>query len=198
MSTLKSEIKIGTAHEIGCRLDDFLDSASKEIQKIEGSISAFKRAVTVVDEAVRQVDREMDAGEFGIEEATLVKKYVLKLKATFENLANQSEGNRIGQVGKVQALQAAVLITKQYKDVEEAKLNSIRAAARDEVPQPEIPQNEVEKSAVATPTDAPVAAPVVVEEEEKPRQVGSRPKPSLKERRLSVEAKKRVGTKSDA
>lgn len=128
MSIEKAEIKVGTAHEIGCRLDDLLDGVNKDLYRLEGAATAFRKGAESVAALAKIVDGEIDKGEYDLEVATRIKRFIGRAQQMLVNLAVNADNNRITQVGKVQAMQTAVGAVKKFKDAEEAKVNSIRQA----------------------------------------------------------------------
>jgi hypothetical protein len=129
MTIEKSELKIGAAHEIGCRLDDFLEEAVRDLHRLEGSISMIKRVSVVVEELFKSIDVEAGQERLRVDEAILLKKHFSRLKGVIDTMSSQAEGNRMAQTGKVAAVTSAVEITKKYKDVEEAKLRPVYEVA---------------------------------------------------------------------
>jgi hypothetical protein len=164
MSIEKAQVKVGTAHEIGCRLDDALEAATKDLYRLEGAAQAFRQAAQSVEGLAKHVDREMDEGKFDLETAKLIKKYVERAHQMMTNLTMQADNNRMAQTGKVSGAEAAVQLVKKFRDDEERKAEALRVAL----------------AARAAEAEAPVA-------DEGPRPVGLRPGASIKERRLAEE-----------
>lgn len=158
MSIEKAEVKIGTANEIGNRLDDVLEGTTKDLYRLEGASVAYRQAVQAVEVVSSFLDRDVNEGKVGLEEATLIKTYLEKARQNVQGQATQAEHNRVVQLGKVQAMQATVQIVKKFRDDEESKAKRLREAAE---------QLEAE-------TGQPISRPV-----------GMRPGSTLKERRLA-------------
>ena len=167
MSIEKAQVKVGTAHEIGCRLDDSLEAATKDLYRLEGAAQAFRQAAQSVESLAKHVDAEMDAGKFDLEAAKLIKRYVERAHQMMTNLTMQADNNRMAQTGKVAGAEAAVQLVKKFRDEEERKADLLRAAIAARAAEP----------AVAEPA-----------QEEGLRPVGLRPGMSIKERRLAEEA----------
>lgn len=172
MNIGNSEAKIGAVHELGCRLDDNLDAATKDLYRAEGSVAALKQAVTALENLgkiiAKDLDTSLDAGSMSIEEAKKIRDYVDRGRLTIQNLANNAESNRVTQAGKVSAFQHAVSVTKKYKDEEMGKLKLLADA---------IANGSVKKTNEG-----------LVHTGEGPRLAGIHPGMSIKERRLAEAA----------
>lgn len=161
MSIEKAEIKVGTAHEIGCRLDDVLEGTNKDLYRLEGAATAFRKGAESVETLAKAVEVELEKGEYDLEVAARLKRYISRAQQMLTNLAMNADNNRITQAGKVQAMQMAVGIVKKFKDAEESKINTLRQAML-------ISQGEAVSG--------------------EPRAAGLRPAMSIKERRIAEEA----------
>lgn len=168
MSIEKAEVKVGTANEIGNRLDDVLEGTTKDLYRLEGAAVAYRQAVQAVEVVSTVIDKDMDEGKVGLEEASLIKKYLERARQNVQGQSAQAEHNRVVQLGKVQAMQATVQIVKKFRDDEEAKANRLREAAEQ----------------LETDPDQSVVRPV-----------GLRPGATVKERRLA-EAQRQVSEQS--
>lgn len=130
MSIDKSNIKIGTAHELGCRFDDALESINKDLYRLEGASTAYKHTVQTISELISAVEREYSEGKMNEGTFNSVKKYFEKAHAVLRQQTSQAENNRCVQLGKIQAMQSAVLITKNLIDEEEMKLQRAKEDER--------------------------------------------------------------------
>lgn len=169
MNVNKAEIKIFTAHELGCRLDDLLESNTKDMYRLEGGVVALRQAITSIEGLLAVVDKEMDAEKFDLEQAKEIKRYIQRAAQILTNLALNTDNNRIAYGGRMQALELAVGVAKKYQDDESKKVAALGAA---------MAQNRVVKDGdshemVDTEGDRPVAV---------------RPGMSLKEQRLAEAA----------
>ena len=169
MNVNKAEIKIFTAHELGCRLDDLLESNTKDMYRLEGGVVALRQATTALEGLLAVVDKEMDAEKFDLEQAKEIKRYVQRAIQAVTNMVLNTDNNRIAYGGRIQALGLAVDIAKKYQDEESKKVASLQAA---------VEQNRVVKDGDShTMLDGAGDRPVAV-----------RPGLSLKEQRLAEEA----------
>lgn len=164
---LKSEVKIGAVHEIGCRLDDNLESITKDLYRAEGTASVWSQVLSTVESLNRNVDKEIDDGKIDLETATNVRRYLSQLLNIASASTKQAEQNKAATSGKVQALQMAIQITKKYKDEELAKLQVLQVA--------------MEKGFVKQAENGELV------KEEGPRPEGVHPGMSLKQKRLAEE-----------
>lgn len=169
MNVNKAEIKIFTAHELGCRLDDLLESNTKDMYRLEGGVVALRQAVTALEGLLVVVDKEMDADKFDLEQAKEIKRYVQRSIQAVTNMVLNTDNNRIAYGGRIAALTSAVEIAKKYQAEESKKVASLQEA---------VAQNRVIKDGDSHEmTDSDSGRPVAV-----------RPGLSLKEQRLAEEA----------
>jgi len=169
----KAEIKIFTAHELGCRLDDLLESNTKDMYRLEGGVVALRRALEDINGLLAVVDKEMDAEKFDLEQAKEIKRYIQRAAQVITNLTLNTDNNRIAYGGRIQALSLAVDVAKKYQDEESKKVASLQEA---------VAQNRVVKDGDSHEmTDSDGGRPVAV-----------RPGLSIKEQRLAEEAAEAV------
>lgn len=171
MSIDKTDIKVGAAHEIGCRLDDVLDGATKDMYRLEGAASAFQQATKSIESLMKIVDKDLDGDKIELETIKIIKTYVQRAHNAMINLASQAETNKLTQSGKVQAMQKAIEITKKFKDEEINKAQNLRTAY--------VRMKEQLEAREKNSTDS--AGDVT--DEKLPRPTGMRPGLSIKERR---------------
>jgi len=169
----KAEIKIFTAHELGCRLDDLLESNTKDMYRLEGGVVALRQAVTALEGLLVVVDKEMDADKFDLEQAKEIKRYVQRSIQAVTNMVLNTDNNRIAYGGRMQALGLAVEVAKKYQDEESKKIAALQEA---------VAQNRVVKDGDSHEmTDSDGGRPIAV-----------RPGLSIKEQRLAEEAAEAV------
>lgn len=171
MSIDKTDIKVGAAHEIGCRLDDVLDGATKDMYRLEGAASAFQQATKSIESLMKIVDKDLDGDKIDLETIKVIKSYVQRAHNVMINLSSQAETNKLTQSGKVQAMQKAIEITKKFKDEELNKAQNLRIAYVRMKEQLEAR----EKNSIDSAED--------ITDEKIPRPTGMRPGLSIKERR---------------
>jgi hypothetical protein len=168
MSLLKSEAKLSAVNELGNRLDDALDGATKELHKEEGAVTALKNASGSLDNLLKVISKELDDKLVDLETQVLVKKYFDRARSIVNSMAAAAENARQAQVGKIAAFQHSVTIAKKYKDEEMKKLSAMKSAIERSLE----PQSEVSAS----------------ESNQGPRPVGVRPPPPIKMQRLVADA----------
>lgn len=130
MSAEKSDIKIGAAHELGCRLDDSLETMEKDLYRFEGVIAAYRQAFQTSADLLVILDKDLSSEKLTQEEYQTVKRYADKLHNILKSQSEKAESNKHVQHGKIQAMQAAVLITKRFKEEEELKRTVSREGER--------------------------------------------------------------------
>lgn len=165
MNFLKSEVKLSAVNELGCRLDDVLETANKDLYRVEGTVTGLRQAVSSIENIMKVFDRELSDGEVDLETSKTIKAYVDRARVVLMNLVTAAENNRQSHVGKIQGFQQAVAIAKKYKDEELNKLQAMKEA--------------IERNANNESNQ---------EESDRPaRQPGERPASPIKMRRLSEE-----------
>lgn len=170
MSLLKSEAKISAVNELGSRLDDALESATKDLYREEGAVAALRNAAVSIENLVKVVHKDLDEKETDLEVSKMIKSYLERARNGIVTLANVAENNKQSQAGKLVAFQQAVSIAKKYRDEEVNRQNILRKAIERSI---EENQNQDK--------DSP-------EENATGRAMGTRPGPSIKLRRLSEDA----------
>lgn len=169
MNINKAEVKIFTAHELGCRLDDLLEANTKDMYRLEGGVVALKQATTSIEGLLAVVDKEMDAEKFSLEQAKEIKRYIQRAAQILTNLTLNTDNNRIAYGGRMQALELAVNVAKKYQDEESKKIAALQTA---------VEQNRVVKDGDSH----------TVVDGEGQRPVGVRPKMTIKEQRQAEAA----------
>jgi hypothetical protein len=165
-SLVKSEVKIETVNDLGNRLDDMKEATEKDLYRLEGATKAFQSMGQAIDALFKIVDQEMDEGKFDLEQAEHIKRFIKRAHQMSINLSMQSENNRIMQLGKLQAMDAALGVAKKMREEEMAKVATLAAAL-------EASKAKAQNGEVVDPDDVG-------------RPVGGRM--SIKERRLAEEA----------
>lgn len=124
----KAEVKKGTAHEIGCRLEDALEAAKDEMHRMEGANAGAVQVGQLIDALSAHVDQDLDEGKYDLTVATVVKQYVSRASAVAASIAKRSADQRLVAQGKIFGLQASVQVTKKLHDDEERKQKAVQEA----------------------------------------------------------------------
>lgn len=165
MSLYKSEAKLHAINELGSRLDDALENATKGLYREEGAADALQQALGSFDQLLKVFDKEIDSKNLDIDTSKMLKDYFMRCRSFIMSLSNAAETNKKSYAGKISAFQQSVSIAKKFKDEELQKLQMMRDAIRANMENPE-----------------PEA-----ESEEQGRRVGQRPQASIKMQRLAEE-----------
>jgi polyhydroxyalkanoate synthesis regulator phasin len=126
MSIEKAEVKLAAAHELGCRLDDVLEGARKDSLRQEGARAAFQVAARSVQDLVPVVDQDLDSGELSLEDATKVKRYLIRAVTILDNLQKQANNQQLLVSGKIQGLEAGVQVAQKFHTDESVRLQALR------------------------------------------------------------------------
>lgn len=136
MSIQKSEIKIGTANQIGSKLDDMLEQSQAEMRRCEGAKSSLKQVASMIQDLTNHVNKDVEEGKLDFGEDTLkvaetVNKWILRCAAVAENLSIKAEVAFLVQQGKADGLQASVVVAAQVRDQEQQKIVAIQSGGVD-------------------------------------------------------------------
>ncbi len=169
MNIEKAEVKLGTAHELGCRLDDSKEAFQKEVSQWEGANAASLQITKGIEDLAKHVDKDIDQGLFDLETGVKIKKYITRAAAVASSVAAQASNNTLVARGKVQAMEVAVTVAKKLYDEERSKVEAYKRAI-------EAGQIRVEPDGSQQAVVSGVTVP------------GVRPGMSIKEQRLAEEA----------
>jgi hypothetical protein len=132
---LKSEIKVGTAHDIGVRLDDLLENAKGETLKWEGAESALGKAIEGLEGLFKHVETDLEEGKLsGLEPLQVVgaiKRYIERASNLAKNLRTQARLQKEQSRGKAVGLEQSVTVVKNVVDKEQARLLTIAQGLRE-------------------------------------------------------------------
>jgi hypothetical protein len=171
MSLLKSEAKLTAVNELGNRLDDALESATKDLYREEGAVNALRNAAVSIENLVKVVSKDLDEKETDLEVSKTIKSYLERARNNIVNLANIAENSKQAQAGKINAFQQAVSIAKKYRDEEINRQQLLKRALERNLAEENQSSGETAQA-----------------EESQGRAVGTRPGPSIKLRRLTEDA----------
>lgn len=121
MSIEKAEIKRGTAHEIGTKLDDALDAATRNLHRLEGTHEGLKLGVTRIEALLAEVDQEVENKTLDLPKAKIAKTHIAKAMATIAEMATAAKREHVVAQGRVQGLELSVKLTKIIYDSEDNK-----------------------------------------------------------------------------
>lgn len=172
MSLLKSEAKLYAINELGSRLDDALENATKSLYREEGAADTLRQALASFDQLLKVFDRELVEKNVDIDSTRTLKEYFMRCRSFLVNLANSAETNKQAAAGKISAFQQSVSIAKKFKDEEVGKLQMMKDAIAANMSES---SNSEEKDAS--------------ENENVGRRPGQRPQSSIKIQRLAEEMK---------
>ena len=128
MNLQKVEAKIGAVNELGCRLDDNLENAQKDLNRSEGAALALKTAISSYETLILSIEKELNSQDADLEDIKNIKKYLDRGRSLLSNLYNNAENNKVIQAGKVQGFEIAISIAKKYKDEEVTKIQRLKDA----------------------------------------------------------------------
>jgi hypothetical protein len=133
VNVLKSEIKQAAAHEIGVRVEDALEAARKEVASMEGRQSAFLDAASLVDDTIKAVQRDIDAGTVALDAGTLLVGRLKRLAEAVRHQSVKATTLRNMAAGKVQGLENTVKLISNIVESEKARLEAAKRQAADTV-----------------------------------------------------------------
>lgn len=172
MSLLKSEAKVSAVNELGSRLDDALENATKDLYKEEGAVGALRNAAVSIENLIKVAHKDLDEKETDLEVSKMIKSYLERARNGIVSLANVAENNKQAQAGKLLAFQQAVAIAKKYRDEEINRQHLLKRAIERSIE--ENKDKEISEESISG------------------RMMGTRPGPSIKLRRLSEDVDQQV------
>jgi hypothetical protein len=133
MTAGKTEIKIGTYHEVGAELDDALEGAHAEVHAARGAKGALAAARKQIANLGAAAKAEVEEGELALEEANAVSKYLTRVDAIMESALVTARNQELVSSGKASALEKSVQRIKKKVDTEAARIQAaIDSAGSDE------------------------------------------------------------------
>jgi len=118
----KSEIKAAAAQEIGIRIDDLLDEATRELYQAGGAQTAFVESAKAVAKLFEHVNKDLDLELYPLDVGAKIKLYITRAVTLLENLGHQSNNLQIAAHGRKQALSKVITTIKTYQDSEKNKI----------------------------------------------------------------------------
>jgi len=125
MGRAKAEVRMATAHAIGVRMDDLLEGARAELERMRGARSAIGHAARKLEEHLQVVDHEAEEGALDPEQLALAKRYVDRCGGIVRNLVAATEVQLLVVQGKIAGLQSSVGEVKKAHDQARAKLEAL-------------------------------------------------------------------------
>lgn len=169
MNLDKSAVKIGTAHEIGCRLDDMLEESQKEVLRLEGSVAGLGKGLKAVTDLSTHLKKDLDEGKYDLEQVNEIQKWLDRAQQVLTNLGKHYQVLQVNQTGRTQAFEITVKTVKKFKDDEDSKQRSLLEALK---------TGQATQDSITGSTEMAPGAP---------RVPGAHPGASLKQQRLSEE-----------
>lgn len=162
------DVKLNTAHEIGCRLDDMLENSNKDLYRAAGAIEALKQMLTVLEDLPKVIDKDLDDGQFELDVAAIAKSYIIRAQTAAKGMLSNSETNKMLMQGRINAMSQAVRMVKEFGDAEKRRDDAMKAAYDQALKRA---REEIEKVQDA--------------QADEQRKIGERPSSSLKMKRLA-------------
>lgn len=125
MGKAKAEVSMATAHAIGVRMDDLLEGARAELERMRGARSALGHAARKLEEHLQVVDQEAEEGVLEPEQVALVKRYVDRCGGIVRNLVAATEVQLLVVQGKITGLQSSVGEVKKAHDQARSRLEAV-------------------------------------------------------------------------
>lgn len=129
MSLLKSELKQLVAHEIGVRMDDAREAIHRDAAVLEGKQNGLNEGAKAVEALCASVDKDVEDGKMDLEQATLVKRYLVRGVHALQTMAQQIGNQRITAAGRAQGVEHGIALLKGVIDEEKKKAVLLQAAA---------------------------------------------------------------------
>jgi len=133
VSVSKGELRSAAIHEVGCKLDDVLDSAKSDVYRFDGAHDALLLVSSRMSSLYGDV-KSKTGPDFSLEEAKVAKEYITRCITFLTKAADDASRGRFRAEGKVLGLEQSVKVAKSLYDVEKAKPSPSAKAKAKPVP----------------------------------------------------------------
>ena len=159
------DVRAEMAHELGCKLDDMLESAKVDSARNEGASEALRMASKRLTELTEEVDRELDAGNYAEIDSPLavaanIKRFLIKACAILESGVVSASNHRLVCQGRAQALELVVGNLKKMHDFEKGRAELRKASESEDRARPGLPLKERRRQGELAEVQALESAPL--------------------------------------
>lgn len=127
MGVIKAEIKMETAHEIGCKVDDLLQATEKELHALSGAKTALHQAAVRIEGMQKLVEQDERDGKLTPDQYATAKEWVNRAVGQLRSMAVAAETNETQTRGKTLAYQHVIEAVKKVHAIEKAKATAVTA-----------------------------------------------------------------------
>jgi soluble cytochrome b562 len=120
MTVEKAQLMIRAAHDIGVKLDDYLEKAKADLAKVQGHQEALRDVIGKIEQHSKYIDKDLEEGKIDAAQAEIAKRYVQHCGGIARNLLVSREVTYQQLNGRVEALELSVRTTKSYSDMQYA------------------------------------------------------------------------------
>ena len=129
MSSLKAEVKIGMARELGQSYASMMSGFKEEVTKLEGERRAYDKVEVALESVYKRVDDDFRGGKYEnlapVDVAKLLKQTLLQISKGLDNLKTQADASRYHNAGRLDGLVKASEFVEKIVLAEQAKLEVI-------------------------------------------------------------------------
>lgn len=127
----KAVVRSAAIFELGEKFEDKLEAKVANINIAKGAAAALSEAQKSIEAIVGHVDKEVDDGKIDLEQAKLIKQWILRCQYTAISLQKSAENKVWIAEGQAQALREIIDQTKKFYDVEQSKIPKEEEASED-------------------------------------------------------------------
>ena len=121
MTLTKTELRSAGMSEVGNKLDDVLEATKHELHRAEGGQASVQVSMERVLQLTTTVNKEVDDGVLSIDDAKLVKTWLVKVQMLLKGQAAENDNRMMVSKGVVLGVDRAVKVAKTMYDLEMAK-----------------------------------------------------------------------------
>ena len=118
----KAVVRSAAIFELGEKFEDKLEAKVANINIAKGAAAALSEAQKSIEAISGHVDKDLDDGKIDLEQAKLIKQWIMRCQYTAISLQKSAENKVFIAEGQAQALREIIDQTKKFYDVEQAKI----------------------------------------------------------------------------
>lgn len=119
---MKAALRASAINDLGNRFDDALENCMQQASMARGGASALIEGVRVIGLLHQHLDKDIDEEKLDLEQAKVVKSWLIKASTALENLSKQYENRILLAEGQVRAWKETVSLTKKAYELELSKM----------------------------------------------------------------------------
>jgi len=122
------ETRVNTLNNVGLKLDDFLEFATREKTGLEASKVVLQTLVKQIEAQCSFVDKDLQEKKIDLVQCSAAKKAIARCMLVVQNMQSSIENQIVQAAGKINALAMSVKYVKDVFDKENEKLQAQKRA----------------------------------------------------------------------